>query len=524
MKALALQQSSLAQATHVSMVTFEPPIQAGVKRVSALGLVDHLYPSTWTVTFASNPNPQPLTSCPDLLAGLGTSVYFDIGFDAMGRRRYVSVADAIPVLVRQPPVAIRVLNEGQLPGVPKVYFARRKYGTNEYNDYTVVEDLSVGPNLILLANHDVLLRKYFGFSDDKDSGLVSFARHTALPDVLSNIALIVNCHQPYHSKEAYTVRPRAVICFPVHQMRKSNGRPMDNDPVTIYDRFNRAIWEALQSGSVVIHCLAGVHRAASVCVAHYLWRYHVLGHKHLPCNIAQIYVNLANIRRGVAPLSYIGLVQEYEQYLLFEAKEKKSVNGPTPPPQPSPASLGLSSASAFRGDIKQNPSGSGSFSSSSSSISSRASSTASDRSLPDTSPALPNPNKPSDRPHNRPNPYPNPNVVGSSELGSRPSPSANSSSAGPALTRARLTERPPELPRGHDGPALGSTGFSNSTMSLGSGLERGGQGSGNSNHTVSGSQVAGGAGDFRRRNNESNSKDLGIGVGAVYADSNARTV
>jgi len=80
-----------------------------------------------------------------------------------------------------------------------------------------------------------------------------------MPEHLKNMALIVNCHQMEHSREKYTCKPKKVICYSVHQMRRGGGKiDSANAPGRVFENFNRAIWEALQTGSVAIHCLAGV--------------------------------------------------------------------------------------------------------------------------------------------------------------------------------------------------------------------------------------------------------------------------
>ena len=39
------------------------------------------------------------------------------------------------------------------------------------------------------------------------------------------------------------------------------------------DAIQEAIWAQLQRGTVAVHCLAGIHRAACIVACHYLWRY-----------------------------------------------------------------------------------------------------------------------------------------------------------------------------------------------------------------------------------------------------------
>lgn len=83
----------------------------------------------------------------------------------------------------------------------------------------------------------------------------------------------------------------------------------------VLTKFNEAMWEGLQKGSVVVHCLAGVHRAACVVVSHFLWRYYKQGHTYLSPDIAAIYECLGKRRYGVAPLDYVSLVKQFEEHL-----------------------------------------------------------------------------------------------------------------------------------------------------------------------------------------------------------------
>merc|ERR1712117_436956 len=67
------------------------------------------------------------------------------------------------------------------------------------------------------------------------------------------------------------------------------------------DEIQEAMWEALQSGTVAVHCLAGIHRAACIVACHFLWRYYALGHKHIPGDSPSIYCKLQAVRRHVTP-------------------------------------------------------------------------------------------------------------------------------------------------------------------------------------------------------------------------------
>jgi len=133
-----------------------------------------------------------------------------------------------------------------------------------------------------------------------------------------NVALIVNCNLA--SPPPYTVTARKVICHPIHTMSRAKGA---SDSV-LYS-INDAIWEGLQTGNVVVHCLAGVHRAACVVVSHALYRHYRLRHTYISNDISALYSKLASIRRGVAPLGYLALVTSFRDSLEKQASEVGSV-------------------------------------------------------------------------------------------------------------------------------------------------------------------------------------------------------
>ena len=74
------------------------------------------------------------------------------------------------------------------------------------------------------------------------------------------------------------------------------------------------MWGALQQGNVVVHCLAGMHRAPAICCCFWLYRYYKLGHK-LINNIGEMYKIISGIRQGAEPLGYIEMIKTYEIYL-----------------------------------------------------------------------------------------------------------------------------------------------------------------------------------------------------------------
>ena len=49
------------------------------------------------------------------------------------------------------------------------------------------------------------------------------------------------------------------------------------------------MWQAQQKGTVAVHCLAGIHRAACIMACQYLYRHYVVGHTEISANNSEIY-------------------------------------------------------------------------------------------------------------------------------------------------------------------------------------------------------------------------------------------
>ena len=80
------------------------------------------------------------------------------------------------------------------------------------------------------------------------------------------------------------------------------------------DAINEAMWAAIQEGTVAVHCLAGIHRAACIMACHFLYRYYVLGHADVPHDKADIYKKMMSVRPHVRP-AYEDILNSYEKYL-----------------------------------------------------------------------------------------------------------------------------------------------------------------------------------------------------------------
>jgi len=222
--------------------------------------------------------------------------FIDVGFDDLGRREYVARKDFSSAMESKQPLPIH--SEDEVKQVRRrhpttvLWMASYCYSSEGFHDYNIVEELCFGSNKLIISNEAILLAPP--------------ASRQAL--VFDNIALIVNCNLP--QPPPYTVTPKKVICHPLHTLSRAQG---SSDP--IFYSINEAIWAGLQTGNVVVHCLAGVHRAACVVVSHALYRHYKLRHTHISNDIAELYRKLASIRRGVAPLGYLALVSSFRDSL-----------------------------------------------------------------------------------------------------------------------------------------------------------------------------------------------------------------
>jgi len=179
---------------------------------------------------------------------------------------------------------------------------RSMWGQN----YDVIPELSLGlTQRLILCDEATLMKK--------------------LPDekIFEHLTLIVNCHENAVTPDKYKVgacssgKHPAVICQAVHGWhgRDATGMNKKNDEI------QTAIWEALQTGTVAVHCLAGIHRAACIVACHFLWRHYTLGHKEVPAKPAEIYRRLQASRPAVDP-AYEHVLRAYEIHLKKNAGMK----------------------------------------------------------------------------------------------------------------------------------------------------------------------------------------------------------
>ena len=91
----------------------------------------------------------------------------------------------------------------------------------------------------------------------------------------------------------------------------SNQGPATNAKI---DDINRKMWAAVQEGSVAVHCLAGIHRAACIMACHFLYRHYCLGHTHIPADTRDIYRKMISVRPHVSP-AYEDILRGYEAHV-----------------------------------------------------------------------------------------------------------------------------------------------------------------------------------------------------------------
>ena len=177
--------------------------------------------------------------------------------------------------------------------------------------------------------------------------------------IFQHLSLIVNCHQDPPVGRQYKAgspwnpnssnnndnnepRPPKVIAHAVHHWYGFH-EDSRNERNQIIDTINEAIWDALtvgvqiegededergtcsssDGGSVAIHCLAGIHRAACIMACHFLYRYYILDQKHIPCDIKEIYATMMAVRPNVSP-AYQHILKSYEKYLIMRKNEREA--------------------------------------------------------------------------------------------------------------------------------------------------------------------------------------------------------
>lgn len=173
-------------------------------------------------------------------------------------------------------------------------------------NYTVIPDLSLGPTQRLILCDEATL-----------------TRNLPEERIFEHLRLIVNCHESRQTEGKYKVGacnskdPPQVILQAVHEWHNLDDQGMND----VNDWIQQNMWEQLQQGTVAVHCLAGIHRAACIVACHYLWRHYILGHQDIPSDSAVIYRNLKAVRPAVSP-AYNHVLSKYEAHLKRQAAKR----------------------------------------------------------------------------------------------------------------------------------------------------------------------------------------------------------
>jgi len=170
-----------------------------------------------------------------------------------------------------------------------------------WSNYSICPEVSIGPTQKIILSDETTLC-------------------SVLPDetIFEHLVFIVNCHEERCDPRKYKVgscttdHPPAVICNAVHTW--SWGGPGAKEMNKTNHSIQEAMWNNLQKGTVAVHCLAGIHRAACIVACHYLYRYHHLGHKDIPHKPSDIYRCLKAVRPAVSQ-AYTHVLENYQKFL-----------------------------------------------------------------------------------------------------------------------------------------------------------------------------------------------------------------
>lgn len=256
------------------------------------------------------------------LAGFGPSdgdesVYVSVRQEKDGQHEFVALAE---VLAGAAPLALLAEADVKSRFCPRLFYARPDAPAaaapmtrwehadltphGSWTNYSVVPWLSLGRTRALLLSDEETL-----------------CRDVPTEPIFHHLELVVNCHQdrpgrPYKAGSPWASgSPPKVVANAVHKWYSSRGANINAK----IDAINEATWDALQRGTVAVHCLAGIHRAACIAACMFLYRHYVLGHAHVPADAADIYRKLQSVRPHVSP-AYEDILRGYEAYLKQKAR------------------------------------------------------------------------------------------------------------------------------------------------------------------------------------------------------------
>ncbi|KAJ1615975.1 hypothetical protein T492DRAFT_1109684 [Pavlovales sp. CCMP2436] len=315
----------------------------GNRVLSAMLLERPLDPATWTSLpkAAGTARQRGRAAVEALLLGLPEAdthkgVYIQHRMDSLGRHEFIDICALARALREGSATPLPVVREDLVKGlvdaqVALVFTAQVVQGmvmpsilpaqTAEdaklcppmslHANYSVCEDLTIGPfQRVMLADEATLARG-----------------GAYMPPIFTRLTLVVNCHQDSSAarpgKYSLGAAQPNVVYSPIHKLYGSQP----NLVVDTLRGIAEHMWTALQSGSVAVHCLAGLHRAPAVVACFYLYRYYILGHTHLPHDIGEIYARIRAIRPSVAPLGYIELIKKFELYAVGQQQLQQAGAG-----------------------------------------------------------------------------------------------------------------------------------------------------------------------------------------------------
>lgn len=257
-------------------------------------------------------------------------IYLSVSQDADGRHHFVSLGSAASVLKagsgRLSLCAEAEVKELRDSGGAVLLFAKAPAETNADDvglsgsaskDTMPARDAMCPKSSIFARNYDVIPELSIGITQKLIlCDEATLMRELPEEKIFEHLKLIVNCHENAVPRNKYKVgsctigEHPLVICQAVHgwHSRDAAGMNRKNDDI------QRAIWEQLQHGTVAVHCLAGIHRAACIVACHFLWRHYALGHTEIPSDPVEIYCRLQAARPAVDP-AYEHVLRAYEAHL-----------------------------------------------------------------------------------------------------------------------------------------------------------------------------------------------------------------
>lgn len=284
---------------------------------ASLSLPRPLDPATWRVTPRRNEEETVSFLSSSLLAD--KDAYVSVDQEEDGQHLYVRLLDAregkVVALISEAEVKLRtdaILLYARDPATNVTGTGAESSASSLWNhpdlaphgaftNYSVVPWLSLGRTQALILTDEATL-----------------CRNLPNERIFEHVTLIVNCHENKVDTDKYKIRSNfTVISRAVHKW------VVNESSVTVEwnDDIQKAIWHHLQNGgSVAVHCLAGIHRAAAIVACQFLFRHYRLGHTHISSDPVDIYKKLVSVRPAVRP-AYVDVLRSYHNYCKAHATD-----------------------------------------------------------------------------------------------------------------------------------------------------------------------------------------------------------